>query len=69
LPSDRFTFIRLDRKVQAVQAYLDGLALQRRGEDYATYFLGGYPHEAALVTAYTMARVPALRPVLQADQK
>jgi hypothetical protein len=69
LPSDRFTFIRLDRKVQAVQAYLDGLALQRRGEDYATYFLGGYPHEAALVAAYTMARVPALRPVSQVEQK
>ena len=68
LPSDRFTFIRLDRKVQAVQAYLDGLALQRRGEDHATYFLGGYPHEAALVAAYAMARVPVLRSILQEEQ-
>ena len=67
LPSDRFTFIRLDRKVQAVQAYLNGLALQRRGEDHAIYFTGGYPHEAALVAAYTMARIPALRPVLQVE--
>jgi hypothetical protein len=62
LPSDRFTFIRLDRKVMAVQAYLDGVALQRRGEAYATYFAGCYSHEAALVAAYVMARVPALRP-------
>jgi hypothetical protein len=65
LPSDRFTFIRLDRKVMAVQSYLDGLALQRRGEDYATYFAGCYPHEAALIAAYIMARVPALRPAAQ----
>lgn len=69
LPSDRFTFIRLDRKLQAVQAYLDGLAFQRRGEDFATYFAGGYPHETALVAAYTMARVPILRPAPQMEQK
>jgi hypothetical protein len=63
LPSDQFTFIRLDRKVVAVQAFSDGVAIQRKDEAYATYFAGCYAHEAALVAAYVMARVPALRPV------
>jgi|GEM_PF-1263680 len=62
LPSDRFTFIRLDRKVTAVQAYIDGIAIQRKGEEFATYFIGCYPHEAALVAAYVMAKIPKLRP-------
>ncbi|MCB0193875.1 MAG: hypothetical protein KDJ65_18135 [Anaerolineae bacterium] len=61
LPSNQFTFIRLDRKVVNVQAFKDGFALQRKNEDYATYFLGCYAHEAALVSAYAMAKVPALR--------
>jgi hypothetical protein len=59
-PSNRFTFIRLDRKVVAVQAFSNGLAVQRKGEDFATYFVGCYPHEAALVAAYVMAKVPKL---------
>ena len=42
MPSGRFTFIRLDRKVVAVQAYADGVAVQRKGEAYATYFSGCY---------------------------
>jgi len=63
LPSDKFTFIRLDRKIVAVQAFNDGVAVQRRGEEYATYFVGCYPHEAAVVAAYVMAKVPKLRPV------
>lgn len=60
-PSDRFTFIRLDRKLVAVKAFNDGLAVQRKGEEFATYFVGCYPHEAALVTAYIMAKVPKLQ--------
>lgn len=60
-PSDRFTFIRLDRKLVAVQAFSDGVAIQRKDEEYATYFVGCYPHEAALVAAYVMAKVPLLR--------
>lgn len=62
LPSNTFTFIRLDRKVVAVQAYADALALQRRGEAFATYFVGCFAHEAALVAAYVMAKIPRLRP-------
>lgn len=60
-PSDRFTFIRTDRKLVAVQAFTDGMAVQRKGESYATYFIGCHPHEAALVAAYVMAKVPALQ--------
>jgi hypothetical protein len=63
MPSDRFTFIRLDRKIVAVQAYVDGIAIQRKREAFATYFAGCYAHEAALVAAYVMAKVPAIRPV------
>lgn len=61
LPSDRFTFIRLDRKVTAVKAFTDGVAIQRKGEAFASYFVGCYSHEAALVAAYVMAKIPALR--------
>lgn len=61
LPSNQFTFIRLDRKVVAVQAFTDGVAVQRKREAFATYFAGCFPHEAALVAAYTMAKVPMLR--------
>jgi hypothetical protein len=61
-PSNTFTFIRMDRKIVGIQAYDDGVAVQRKGEDYATYFVGCYPHEAVLVAAYVMAKLPALRP-------
>lgn len=64
LPSDRFTFIRLDRKLTGVKAFTDGVAVQRKGEDFATYFVGCYPHEAALIAAYVMAKAPKLRKIL-----
>jgi hypothetical protein len=60
-PSDRFTFIRIDRKLTGVQAFTNGVAVQRKGEDFATYFVGCYPHEAALAAAYLMAKAPKLR--------
>ena len=62
LPSNQFTFIRLGRKVSAVKAFTDGVAVQLKSEDHATYFAGCYAHEAALVAAYVMAKVPVLRP-------
>lgn len=61
LPSNQFTFIRLGRKVSAVQAYTNGVAVQQKGEEFATYFVGCYPHEAALVAAYVMGKIPKLR--------
>jgi hypothetical protein len=63
-PSDSFTFIRMDRKIVGVRAFGDGVAIQRKGEDYATYFVGCHPHEAALVAAYVLAKLPALQPVV-----
>ncbi|MBN1218040.1 MAG: hypothetical protein JXM69_03850 [Anaerolineae bacterium] len=60
-PSNRFTFIRLDRKLVGARAFADGVAVQRTGEEFATYFVGCYPHEAALVAAYVMAKVPKLQ--------
>ncbi|RME97725.1 MAG: hypothetical protein D6768_18990 [Chloroflexi bacterium] len=62
LPSNQFTFIRLGRKISAVQAYTNGVAVQQKGEEFATYFVGCYPHEAALVAAYVMGKIPKLRP-------
>ena len=61
LPSDRFTFIRLDRKVTAVQAFTNGMAIQRKGEEFATYFVGCPPHEAALVAAFVMGKLPVFQ--------
>jgi len=61
LPSDSFTFIRLDRKLTGVQAFIDGAAVQRTGEDFATYFVGCQPHEAALVAAFVMGKLPVFR--------
>lgn len=64
MPSNKSTFIRLDRKITAVQAFRDGVAIQRKGEEFATYFVGCYSHEAALIAAYVMAKIPALRPAV-----
>ncbi len=61
LPSNTFTFIRMDRKIVGVQAFNDGVAVQRKGEEFATYFVGCHPHEAALVAAYVLAKIPLLR--------
>jgi hypothetical protein len=60
-PSSSFTFIRMDRKLVGMQAFSDGVAVQRKGEDYATYFVGCYAHEAALVAAYVLGKLPALQ--------
>jgi hypothetical protein len=60
LPSNRFTFVRLDRKLVGVQAFVDGVAVQRKGEEFATYFVGCQPQEAALLAAFVMARLPRL---------
>ncbi|MFN8454420.1 MAG: hypothetical protein U0401_07070 [Anaerolineae bacterium] len=62
-PSNTFTFIRMDRKLVGIQAFSDGVAVQRKGEEHATYFVGCYPHEAALVAAYVMAKLPILHRV------
>ncbi|MCK6627314.1 MAG: hypothetical protein L6R45_19325 [Anaerolineae bacterium] len=64
-PSGSFTFIRMDRKLTGLQAFTDGIGVQRKGEAYATYFVGCYPHEAALVTAYVLAKLPALQPAAE----
>lgn len=60
-PSDTFTFIRMDRKLVGVKAFEDGLAVQRKGEGFATYFVGCPPYQAALAAAYIEGRLPGLR--------
>jgi hypothetical protein len=61
LPSDTFTFVRLDRRVVGLKVYEDGLAIQERGNDKAMYFVGCRAHEAALVGAYIMGKIAKLR--------
>jgi hypothetical protein len=61
-PSNTFTFVRLDRKITGLKTYEDGLALQRRGEEFATYFAGCRSYQAALAAAYIVGKVPHLRP-------
>lgn len=60
-PSDSFTFIRMDRKLTALKTYENGLALQRKGEAFATYFVGGQAHQMALAAAYIFGKIPQLR--------
>lgn len=60
-PSNKFTFIRMGRKLVGVQAFTNGIGIQLKGEEFATYFVGCLPHEAALVAAYIMAKVPKLQ--------
>jgi len=60
-PSNKFTFIRMGRKLVGVQAYTNSIAVQLKGEEFATYFVGCFPHEAALVAAYIMAKVSKLQ--------
>ncbi len=69
LPGQKFTFVRLDRKLTAVQAFTDGVAVQRKGEEFATYFVGCQPHEAALIAAFVMGKLPQLRPAPPTPQK
>ncbi len=60
-PSDTFTFIRLDRRLVGVRAFENALAIQRKGEDFATYFVGLRPHQAVLTAAYILGKAPQLR--------
>ncbi|MDM8526984.1 hypothetical protein QUF58_02125 [Anaerolineales bacterium HSG24] len=58
MPSDKFTFIRLGRKVSVVRAFRNGIAIQLKKEDFATYFVGGLPHESAVMAAYIIGKLP-----------
>lgn len=60
-PSNKFTFMRMGRKLVGVQAFTNGIAVQLKGEEFATYFVGCFAHEAALVVAYIMAKVSKLQ--------
>ena len=60
-PSGTHTMIRIDRKLIGVHTFTDAVAVQRKGEDKATYFLGFETREALLVTAYLQGRLDHLR--------
>lgn len=60
-PSDTHTTIRTDRKLIGVSTFTDGVAVQRKGEDTATYFLRIESRSASLVLAYLQGRLDHLR--------
>jgi len=60
-PGDTHTTIRVDRKLTGVRAYRDAFAVQRKGEETATYFLGCGSRQVALVVAYLQGRLDHLR--------
>ena len=60
-PSNTHTIIRIDRKLIGIHTFTDAVAVQRKGEDKATYFLGFETREALLVTAYLQGRLDHLR--------
>jgi hypothetical protein len=60
-PSSTHTTIRLDRKLSGACTFRDALAVQRKGEDLATYFLGLESRSAALIVAYLQGRLDHLR--------
>ncbi len=57
MPSNKFTFIRFGRSVAIVQAFRNGIGVQQKKTDYATYFVGCQPHEAAIVAAYAIGKL------------
>lgn len=61
MPSNKFTFIRLGRKIATVKAFRNGIGIQLKKDERATYFVGCYAHEAAVVTAYAMGKLPQKR--------
>lgn len=60
-PSDTHTTIRLDRKLTGIRGFTDAFAIQRKGEDKATYFLGCGSRYAKLIVAYLQGRLDHLR--------
>jgi len=60
-PSSTHTSIRLDRKLSGARAFRDALAVQRKGEEVATYFLGLPSRYTALIVAYLQGRLDHLR--------
>jgi endogenous inhibitor of DNA gyrase (YacG/DUF329 family) len=60
-PSSTHTTIRIDRKLTAVRTFTDAIAVQRKGEDKATYWLGTEPRHAALIVAYLQGQLQHLR--------
>jgi hypothetical protein len=60
-PSDSHTTIRVDRQLTGIRTFNDAFAVQRKGEENATYFLGCKSREAALILAYLQGRLDHLR--------
>lgn len=60
-PSDTHTIVRTDRKLIGVSTFADAVAVQRKGEDKALYFLGFESRSASLVLAYLQGRLDHLQ--------
>jgi hypothetical protein len=60
-PSDTHTIIRIDRKLTGICTFLDAVAIQRKGQDKATYFLGFESRDASLLAAFLSGQLGHLR--------
>jgi hypothetical protein len=60
-PSDTHTIIRIDRKLTGICTFLDAVALQRKGQDKAVYFLGFESRDAYLLAAFLRGQLDHLR--------
>jgi hypothetical protein len=61
LPSNTHTIIRIDRKLTGICTFSDAVAIQRKGEDKATYFLGFESRDASLLAAFLKGQLDHLR--------
>ena len=60
-PSSTHTTVRIDRKLTGICAFADAVAVQRKSEDRAMYFLGLESRKALLVMAYLQGQLDHLR--------
>ena len=60
-PSNTHAIIRIDRKLSGICTFSDAVAIQRKGEDRATYLLGFESRDVSLLTAFLQGQLDHLR--------
>ena len=60
-PSNSHTIIRIDRRLTGTRTFSDAVAIQRKSEARATYFLGFESRDVSLFAAFLRGRLGHLR--------
>lgn len=60
-PSNTHAIIRIDRKLTGIRTFSDAVAIQRKGEDKATYLQGFESRDVSLLTAFLQGQLDHLR--------